>query len=49
VRKDGDASDYGIVDELARRTFSAGGRVLAVRRPDIPDEASLAAILRYAI
>src|SRR5262245_5420520 len=34
----GDARDYGVVDELARRTFSAGGRVLAVRRPDIPDE-----------
>jgi hypothetical protein len=45
----GDARDYGVVDELARRTFSAGGRVLAVRRPDIPDEASLAAILRYAV
>jgi hypothetical protein len=49
LRSAGDARDYGVVDELARRTFSAGGRVLAVRRPDIPDEASLAAILRYAI
>ncbi len=44
-----DAFDYGVVDELARRTLLAGGRVLAVRRADIPDEASLAAILRYAV
>ena len=49
LRDSEDARDYDIVDELARRTFRAGGRVLAVRRPDIPDEASLAAILRYAV
>jgi hypothetical protein len=46
---EGDARDYGVVDEVARRAFSAGGRVLAVRKPDVPDEASLAAILRYAV
>ena len=45
----GDARDYGVVDELARRTYLAGGRVLAVRAPDIPDGASLAAILRYPV
>ena len=40
---------YGVVDETARRTWLAGGRVLAVRRDDVPDRASVAAILRYAI
>jgi len=44
-----DATDYGVVDEIARRTWLAGGRVLAVRPADIPDEAPLAAILRYAV
>lgn len=44
-----DATDYGLVDELARRTWLSGGRVLAVRKADIPGEAALAAILRYII
>src|SRR5262245_8435565 len=44
-----DHRDYDVVDELARRPFNAGGRVLAVRRPDIPDGAALAAILRFAV
>jgi hypothetical protein len=47
---DGDgATSYGVVDEIARRTWLAGGRVLAVRRDDVPDRSSVAAILRYAI
>lgn len=44
-----DARDYGVVDELVRRTWLAGGLILAVRRTDIPEEAPLAAILRYAV
>lgn len=44
-----DATDYGLIDELARRTWLAGGRVLAVRKADIPGDAPLAAILRYAV
>ena len=44
-----DAIAYGVVDEIARRVWLTGGRVLAVRRDDIPDQASLAAILRYAL
>jgi hypothetical protein len=44
-----DATDYGVVDEVARRVFLSGGRVLAVRRPDIPGSAPLAAILRYPV
>lgn len=40
---------YGVVDEIARRTIMSGGRALAVRKADIPDGKSLAAILRYPV
>lgn len=40
---------YGIVDEIAVRVLNSGGKVLAVRRADIPGEGSLAAILRFPI
>jgi hypothetical protein len=43
-----DAVNYGVVDEIARRVWLNGGKVLAVRRDEIPGEASVAAILRYA-
>lgn len=43
------AVSYGVIDEIAGRVLANGGRVLAVRRADIPQEAELAAILRYAI
>ena len=43
-----DAVNYGVVDEIARRVWLNGGNVLAVRRADIPGEASITAILRYA-
>ncbi|MFG1402836.1 baeRF11 domain-containing protein [Xanthobacter sediminis] len=44
-----DAVNYGIADEIVRRTLQAGGRVLSVRRADLPGNGDLAAILRYAI
>ncbi len=44
-----DAVSYGVVDEIARRAFLAGARIYAVRRDDIPERASVAAILRYAV
>ncbi len=44
-----DAVAYGVVDEIARRTWVNGGRVLAVRREDVPGGGSAAAILRYAV
>lgn len=44
-----DASNYGVIDEIARRVLLSGGRVLAVRAGDIPDGGPAAAILRYAI
>lgn len=45
----GDAHDYGIVDEIARRALRTGARVLAVRTEDIPDGGPVAALLRYPI
>jgi hypothetical protein len=43
------ASDYGVADEIASRVIRSGGRVLGVRKGDIPGGKSLAAILRYAM
>ncbi len=40
---------YGIVDEIAGRALASGARVLAVRKADLPDGQSLAAILRYPV
>lgn len=42
-------TSYGVVDEIAGRVMSNGGRVLGVRKDEIPQNASLAAVLRYAI
>lgn len=44
-----DAANYGVVDEIARRVLLARGRVLAVRREDIPGNGPAAAILRYPV
>jgi len=44
-----DATNYGIIDEIAGRVLAHGGRVLGLRKDDIPEGADLAAILRYAI
>jgi hypothetical protein len=42
----GDVQD--VTDEIARRAWLSGARVLAVRQGDIPGRGALAAILRYA-
>lgn len=42
------ATTYGVVDEIARRVWLAGGHIAAVRRDEIPDKGDIAAILRYA-
>ncbi|MFO0873692.1 MAG: hypothetical protein U0575_06935 [Phycisphaerales bacterium] len=47
--KEASASNYGVVDEIARRAWLSGARVLGVRRADVPGGGSLAAILRYAV
>lgn len=44
-----DATSYGVVDEIASRVIRSGGRVLGVRKDDIPGGKSLAAILRYPV
>ena len=44
-----DAANYSVVDEIARRVLLGGGRVLAVRREDIPGDGPAAAILRYPV
>jgi hypothetical protein len=44
-----DAVNYGVVDEIARRVWLSGGRVLALRREDIPEHGTVAAILRYPV
>ncbi|MCC5993416.1 MAG: hypothetical protein JJT99_12940 [Rhodobacteraceae bacterium] len=43
------AVSYGVVDEIAGRVLANGGKVLAVRRADIPQQAELAAVLRFSI
>lgn len=43
------ASTYGVVDEIAARVLRSGGRVMAVRRADIPGGGGFAAILRYPV
>ncbi len=44
----GDATTYGVADEIARRVHLAGGRVMAVRAEDVPGDGPVAALLRYA-
>lgn len=44
-----DATNYGVIDEIAARVMANGGTVLALRRDDIPEGGDLAAILRYAV
>ncbi|HLS68054.1 MAG TPA: hypothetical protein VK035_01840 [Kiloniellales bacterium] len=46
--EEGDATAYGVVDEIAGRALEHGARVLAVRQADLPGQGELAAILRYA-
>ena len=43
-----DPSNHDLVDEIATRVIATGGRVIGVRKTDIPRSEPLAAILRYA-
>lgn len=40
---------YGVIDEIAGRALLSGAHVLGVRKDDIPQRTSLAAILRYRL
>lgn len=42
-------ANYGVIDEIARRVLDSGGRVLAVRKEQVPGSADAAAILRFAV
>lgn len=44
-----DGVNYDVVDEIARRVLLAGGRVVSVRRSDVPRGGDIAAILRYPV
>jgi len=44
-----DATNYGVVDEIASRALASGARVLGMRKADLPGSGELAAILRYAV
>jgi hypothetical protein len=44
-----DATNYGVVDEIASRALASGARVLGVRKADLPGKGDLAAVLRYAL
>jgi hypothetical protein len=41
--------NYDLVDEIATRVLAAGGRVIGVRKADIPREEAIAAVLRYPV
>jgi hypothetical protein len=43
-----DASSYGVTDEIARRTWLAGGTVIPVRGDDLPGDSPTAGLLRWA-
>lgn len=46
---EGDAVNYGIVDEITGRALRSGAKVMAVRKADIPGGQDLAVISRYPI
>lgn len=46
---EGNAVNYGIVDEITGRAFRSGAKVMAVRKADIPGGQDLAVISRYPI
>lgn len=43
------AASYDVIDAITGRVILAGGKVLAVRRADMPEGAAVAAILRYPV
>jgi hypothetical protein len=44
-----DGAGYGVIDEIARRVWTTGGRVVAVRAAEVPGGGPVAAILRYTL
>jgi Bacterial archaeo-eukaryotic release factor family 11 len=44
-----DARTYGLTDEIARRTWLAGGAVLPIRQDQLPSDTPAAGLLRWAL
>lgn len=44
-----EGSGHDAIEEIARLTIASGGRVLALRKADLPDGVQAAGILRYAV
>jgi hypothetical protein len=42
------AGSGGVVDDIARRAWLSGARLLAIRHEDVPGGGDVAGILRYA-
>jgi hypothetical protein len=40
---------HGVADEIARRVWATGGRVLAVRADEVPGGGAVAALLRHPL
>lgn len=49
LAKNPSATTNSVVDEIALRVLRSGGTVWAVRRPDLPGDSPVAAILRYPL
>lgn len=47
--EDDDTKNYGVADEILRRTLIVQGKVYAVRADDMPEGAALAATFRYPV
>lgn len=44
-----DDGAVGVIDEIVRRVWSAGGTVMAIRAEEVPGDSTVAAILRYPL
>lgn len=49
LAKDASGTTYGVIDEIAGRVLQNGGKVIGVRREDVPGDGALAAVLRYKV
>jgi hypothetical protein len=46
---EGDAANYGILEEIVRRALASGSRIVAVRAADVPGGGPVAATVRFAV
>jgi hypothetical protein len=43
------ADSYDVIDEICGRALLSGATIMGVRASDLPEGATLAAVLRYAV